>query len=648
MRLWKTVLVYGILCLLISGCASHNAPSAAHTDEDTETSETVTPHIKTPAEKAAETLSEMSTADKAGQLIMMAVRIWDGSNFTQMNDEVKEMFGEYHFGGFCLFRENFTDDNASIVRLNHDLQTAAMLNGGLPMLISTDQEGGSVYRLVSGTMTPGNMALAASGNPENAFEAAKIIGEELSVLGINTDLAPVVDINANPANPVIGTRSFSDDPSTVTKFAKEYVRGLNDENVISSLKHYPGHGDTDTDSHTGLPLIEKTREQLKASDLIPFAQLVQDGYADMIMSAHIQFPNIETGTYTSVADHQEIHLPATLSKTLLNDILRDELGFEGVVITDSMIMDAIAVHFDPLDAAALALNAGADILLMPLDVRGSGDLAAVKNYMDGLIGLIEEGTIPPERVDEAVKRILTLKYSRGIMDDDMERSVDEANRIPGSAAHHEKETAIADESVTVVENNGLLPFHAEEGMKILLVGMNISQANALGYAYNCLEEDGYIPSGVNAYVYDGNWTNSYGNVYEALEGTDLLILTEAMYSPALIDFTLDDQLPSVIRLIETARSNDIPVAAISCALPYDLALLGEADALMAVYNHMGVLECDESFHPIGTYSPNIIGAMDVIFGRVSPHGKLPVNIPGVQNGNFTQQNVYQRGDGLTW
>lgn len=658
MNLWKTVIIYGLLCLLISGCTAKQPASHIETDKETETIETETsetetieteqPHIKTASEKAAETLASMSTADKAGQLIMMAVRIYNGANFTEMNDEVKEMFAQYHFGGFCLFRENFTDDIGSAVRFNNDLQDAVSTNGGVPMLISTDQEGGSVYRLVTGTMTPGNMALASGGNPEFAYEAAKIIGEELSASGINADLAPVVDINANPSNPVIGIRSFSDDPFLAASFAREYVRGLNEENVAAALKHYPGHGDTDTDSHTGLPLINKTLEELKSSDLIPFADLVRDGYSDMIMSAHIQFPNIETGTYTSIADQRQIHLPATLSKTLLNDILREELGFEGVVITDSLIMDAIAAHFDPLDAAALALNAGADILLMPLDIRGSEDLPSVKKYMDGLISLIEEGTVPMERVNQSVQRILTLKYRRGLMEDDTQRTAEDAERIVGSSAHHEKETAIADETVTVVENNGVLPFHAEEGMKILLVGMNSNQANALGHAYNLLEAEGIIPQGIDAFVYNGNWTNSYGTVYQALEDTDLLILTESMYSPVLIDFAADSQLPAVIDLIDTAHSYDIPVAVISCALPYDLALLSDADALMAVYNQMGVMECDDSFQPIGTYSPNITGAMDVIFGKVSPHGKLPVNIPAVRNGTFEKDYVYQRGDGLTW
>lgn len=653
MNLWKMVMICGLLCLLISGCTAKQPVSHIETDKDTETIaaetiETEQPHIKTASEKAAETLALMSTADKAGQLIMMAVRIYNGANFTEMNDEVKEMFAQYHFGGFCLFRENFTDDIGSVVRFNNDLQDAVRTDGGVPMLISTDQEGGSVYRLVTGTMTPGNMALAAGGNPEYAYEAAQIMGRELSASGINTDLAPVVDINANPANPVIGIRSFSDDPFLAAEFAREYVRGLNEQNVTAALKHYPGHGDTDTDSHTGLPLIDKTKEELKSSDLIPFADLVRDGYADMIMSAHIQFPNIETGTYTSIADQREIHLPATLSKTLLNDILREELGFQGVVITDSMIMDAIAAHFDPLDAAALALNAGADILLMPLDIRGSEDLPSVKKYMDGLISLIEEGIVPMERVNQSVQRILTLKYRRGIMEDDSERTADDAERIVGCAAHHEKETAIADVTVTAVKNNGILPFHAEEGMKILLAGMNRNQANALGHAYNLLEEEGYIPKGIDAFVYDGNWTNSYGAVYEALHDTDLLILTESMYSPDLIDFGKDSQLPAVIELIDAAHSYDIPVVAISCALPYDLALLGNADALMAVYNQMGVMECDENYRPIGTYSPNITGAMDVIFGKVSPHGKLPVNIPSVTDGEFEKDYVYQRGDGLTW
>lgn len=649
----KTVIPFCALAVLLGGCAKGSEQADTDPAETEEAEETPKPHEKTAEEKAAELLAKMSTADKAGQLISVAVRTWNEEDFTVMNEEVHDMFAKHHFGGICLFASNITADNVMSAQLNADLQRSVIESGGVPMLISADQEGGSITRLNAGTSTPGNMALAASGNPANAYKAADIMGSELAVLGINTDFAPDTDVNSNPANPVIGIRSFSDDPEMVFTYTKEFVNGLENNHVIPALKHFPGHGDTETDSHTGLPLIEKTKEELYATDLVPFERLIRSGYKGMIMSAHIQYPAVESGTYTSVYDGSSINLPATLSKTFLTDIVRDELGFEGVIITDAMGMDAIALHFDPMDAAALALNAGADMLLMPLEPAGTADLETVDSYMSGLIGMIEDGTVPMSRVDEAVKRILTLKFESGIMDMEYpetlsETKIAEIRDLVGSKAHHEAEIALSEETATVVENNGILPLSAEAGMRFLLVGMNGSQTNALGYAFNRLERDGYIPEGTEAYVISGEWTNNYGQVYASLEGTDVLILTDSMYSAELINTYENPQIAEVQNLINTAQSYGIKVIVISAALPYDLPMLTQADALMAVYNQTGVVECDENFEPLGAYGPNLIGAMNVIFGKVSAKGKLPVNIPSVVEGRFEQPYAYSRGEGLTW
>ena len=413
----------------------------------------------------------------------------------------------------------------------------------------------------------------------------------------------------------------------------------------------------------GTPLLEEYKtgggwradpnsEEIMKTDLLPFKKLAEDGYDGMIMSAHIQFPNIELETYTSTLDGSEITLPSTLSRTFLTDILRGELGFEGPVITDAMNMDAIALHFNPQDAAALALNAGADMLLMPVAADGTESIANVDAYMSALVAMINDGTIPLTRVDEAVRRILTLKYENGIMDREYSDAQTEkmiaAVGSVGSEEHHEAEIALADEAVTVVENNGILPVAAEENMTILMVGMSASQANALGYAFNRLQESGQIPASAEGYVVDGNYSDNYGEANALLDSADLLIVTDSMYSSELIDFNANAIIPSLLQMIDTAHNNGTPVIAISCALPYDLPLLTSADALMAVYNQTGVVACDENFMPTAAYGPNIIGAMDVIFGKANPSGKLPVNIPVIENGTFTDGIAYERGTGLTW
>lgn len=657
MDLRKAALMFAAAACMLCGCAGKEVKEPATAAEESGQIEETTLPQETPEptarDKAEELLASMSLRDKAGQIVNMAVRTWNGENFTVMNDEVRGLFAKYHFGGICLFTENITYDNALTVQLTRDFQAAVMSDGGVPMLVSADQEGGSIYRLVSGTATPGNMALAATGNPENAYEAAQIIGDELAALGFNTDFAPVADVNSNPANPVIGVRAFSDDPQTTALFTQAYTEGLNHSHIVSSLKHFPGHGDTASDSHTGLPLIEKTKNELADSDLIPFRRMIEGGYDDLIMTAHIQFPLIEKGVYTSIYDGTEISLPATLSKTILTDIVRGELGFEGVIITDAMIMDALAVHFDPMDAAALALNAGVDMLLMPVNVAGTDSLAEMESYMEGFIGMIEEGRIPLSRVDEAVLRILTLKYENGIMDaqyDEQSTAQMKAavNSIVASDAHQQAQRRLSDEAATVVENNGVLPLQAQSGMRFMLAGMNKSQTNMLAHAYSLLEAEGFIPADAYVSVINGNWTEGYPEIYEELENTDVLILTDSMYSADLIDTYNNGQIPAVTDLISTAHEYGISVIVISCALPYDLPLLREADALLTVYNQFGLPDCDDSFNPLGTYGPNLAGAMDVIFGKVTPTGKLPVDIPAVADGYFMDENTYSRGDGLTW
>lgn len=636
--------------LLAGGCAKETISS---TEQEQAVIEETEPAEPGALEKAQELLQTMSTEEKAAQLIHMAVRTWNGENLTRINDEVYDLFARYEFGGICLFTENITADNAMTVRLTQALQKAATENGRIPLMISADQEGGSIYRLLGGTATPGNMALAATGNPEYAREAADIIGSEMIALGFNTDFAPDADINSNPANSVIGVRAFSDEAETVTAFSQAYVQGLSDNQVIAALKHFPGHGDTDVDSHTGLPLIDKTRRELESSDLIPFRKMISAGFHDMVMTAHIQFPQIETETYTSIYDGSQITLPATLSKTILTDIVRKEMGFEGVIITDAMLMDAVKMHFDPMDAAALALNAGVDMLLMPVHMNGSESAAEMAAYMAGLTALIEEGRVPMARVDEAVTRILTLKYEKGIMDREYSDAMTEqmaasVNQTAGSAAHLKKQAEIAAQAVTVLENNGVLPLETKEDMNLILCGMNQAQTNALGYSFSLLQEQGVIPDSAKAEIFSGEWSNNYGAVYAGLEGADVLILTDFMWSPSLIDPAVSDQLPNVTALIDAARAAGVRVIAISAGLPYDLPFMTEADALLAVYSQIGLPSVSDGYRPDEAFGPNLPAAMEIIFGTKKPGGKLPVDIPSVVNNTFSAEKTYARGEGLTW
>lgn len=269
------------------------------------------------------------------------------------------------------------------------------------MLIATDQEGGLVARLTQGfTVFPGNKALGMTQQPELAEKAAFVMGKELKAVGINFNLSPVVDVNTNPQNPVISIRSFGDSPEVVITFASQALQGYRQAGVVTSLKHFPGHGDVDLDSHEALPYLNKAKQQLQATELLPFNHLALQ--ADTVMTAHIMVPSIDP------------HQCATLSKAIL-DILRQEIGFQGVIITDSLVMEGVIKNASSVDEAAIrALNAGCDILLLGGkqligQKRVELNVEDIARIHQSLIQAVKQGRVSQKRLDEAVGRVLHLK-----------------------------------------------------------------------------------------------------------------------------------------------------------------------------------------------------------------------------------------------
>lgn len=376
-----------------------------------------------------------------------------------------------------------------------EIQQAALNSDcGIPMLISADQEGGSIYRLTTGTPTCGNMALGATNDPFLAEENARILGSEIISLGINSDFAPVVDVNNNPSNPVINIRSFSSDPELVSEMGTSYIKGLQSEGVITTCKHFPGHGDTGVDSHTGLPLINKSYDELKKLELVPYAAVCKD--TDMIMTAHIQFPQIETETYTSKSTGEKISLPATLSKTMITDVLRGDYGFDGVVTTDAMLMNAIDVNFDPIDAAVLAMNADVDIILEPVYIQSPEDITEIEQHIEDIVKQVEDGNIPMETIDKSVTRILTMKQERGVLDYTAP-SAENAKKIVGSTEHREKALEIAEKAVTLVKNDDdLLPLKLEDSSRVAYFYPYSNVENTIYFALDRLKEEGVVPETV--------------------------------------------------------------------------------------------------------------------------------------------------------
>lgn len=353
---------------------------------------------------AGDPLSGMTLREKVGQLFIVRpdaldpaqtqdrIDDADAAGVTALTDAMRETLETYPVGGVVLFGKNI-ESPAQLAAFTADLQEA----GRLPMFIAVDEEGGAVARLANSPALslPQYESAAAVGaeGPEAAREMARTIGGYLQGYGINLDFAPVADVNSNPANPVIGARAFSADPEMAAACVAAAVRGFSEAGVLCCLKHFPGHGDTAADSHDGAVTLDKTLEELRSCELRPFAAGIAAG-APLVMVGHISTP--------SAVPPEEANLPASLSPGLIDGLLRQELGFTGLVVTDSLAMGAITENFTPGEAAVRALQAGADLLLMPADLAEA---------FDAVTEAVETGAIPEAALNAKVARILAAKQS---------------------------------------------------------------------------------------------------------------------------------------------------------------------------------------------------------------------------------------------
>ncbi|MFJ2226923.1 glycoside hydrolase family 3 protein [Streptomyces halstedii] len=562
-------------------------------------------------------IARMSLEEKVGQLFVMRVY---GHSATAPNqadidanlDEIgvrtaAELIARYHVGGIIYFTwAHNTRDPHQIADLSNGIQRAALAQPTpLPLLISTDQEHGIVCRVGEpATLMPGAMALGAGGSRSDARTAARIAGAELAALGINQNYAPDADVNVNPANPVIGVRSFGSDPQSVAGLVAAQVKGYQSAQVASTAKHFPGHGDTSTDSHTGLPSIQHTREQWAELDAPPFRAAVAAGI-DSIMTAHIVVPALDPSED-----------PATLSRPILTGILREELGYDGVVVTDSLGMEGVRTKYGDERVPVLALQAGVDQLLNPpdLSVAWNAVLAAVKS-----------GEISEARIEESILRILRLKSKLGLFRDPYvtRRGVD---RTVGVKEHLATADRIAERTTTLLAHTGrLLPLSRRTHRNVLVVGA-----------------DPASPSGTT-----GPPTTTLAAAFEELGFRATVLPTGTAPSPATIDQAVTaaagkdavvvgtygvTATSSQRTLVAALAATGVPVICLAIRNPYDIAHLtgtGYA-ASLATYSWTDV---------------ELRAAVRVIAGRARPKGRLPVP---VRRADAPEQTLYPVGFGLSY
>lgn len=362
----------------------------------TTTSDTTAPPVK--KDRVTEMLGQMTLEEKIAQLFVVRADALEtnkkqSGGVTVCDDSVKATLKQYPVGGVIYFANNVKDP-AQLKKLSSDLQAASKY----PLFITTDEEGGSVTRIARDSdfnvrKYPSMLTVGRSGDVKQAEDVGKTIGKYMKDYGLNLDLAPVADIYSNPANKVIGSRSFGSDANSVSLMVNACVKGFHEQGMMTCLKHFPGHGDTVSDSHYGAAVVNRTWTELLERELVPFVGSLND--TDMVMAAHVSIPKV-TGDNT----------PASLSKVIITDKLRNELGYGGVIITDSLGMGAVTKSCTPAEAPVKALEAGCDILLTPpsLPIAYKGVLDAVKS-----------GRLTEQRIDESVSRILTLKYKYALI-----------------------------------------------------------------------------------------------------------------------------------------------------------------------------------------------------------------------------------------
>lgn len=327
---------------------------------------------------------------------------------TELPDSWFNFIKQSQIGGVILFSENINSINQT-VELTQRMQLAALTSAnGKGLFIAVDQEGGRVARLPRTWSTPFLSAMALGGvdnelQQQLAQQVAEAIAKEVSALGINLNFSPVVDVNNNPNNPVINIRSYSQWPDVVSKLASAQLTGYKQQGIIASVKHFPGHGDTHIDSHVGLPVVDKSLAQLNDLELAPFVQLINNNQVDVLMTAHIQFPQLDSSVIVNKANESMIK-PATLSHAILTGLLRDQINYQGVVITDALDMAGISHYYDETQAVKAAFTAGADIALMPIAIRSEQDFVKVDNMLEQLTSWV--------LADESRLQQLITSYAR--------------------------------------------------------------------------------------------------------------------------------------------------------------------------------------------------------------------------------------------
>jgi beta-N-acetylhexosaminidase len=566
-------------------------------------------------------LKRMTLDEKAGQLISVGI---NARFLNQESDEFKELrrqVEQNHVGGIILFRGPVYES----VHLVNRMQQLARL----PLLISADLESGSGMRFDDASYLPWNMALGATGNPDYARRQGEVTAREARALGVQQIFAPVADVNNNAGNPVINVRSFGEDPAEVARFVAAFVEGAQSAGVIATAKHFPGHGDTATDSHRGLPVINVTRARLESIELVPFRAAIKSGVG-AVMSAHIGLPQIDPTQVSPLprdailrpayAEREVLAenavLPGTLSPVILGGLLRKDLGFDGIVVTDALDMSGLTIYFKQDEAAVRAVLAGADMLLKPADADA---------VLRGLREAVQTGRLTEKRIEESARKLLAAKYDLGLVRQRI-APLEEIDRLVAGPEAMRLADEVAAHAVTLVRDDAGLIRRADGGVGLRPGARVFNLAITNG-------EDRFTVAGpfasqwarlgrrAETVVLDYRSTDD--EVKDALERAQKAdVVIASMYGRVRSGASNSTGLPEQgARVLKALLEKKVPVVGISFGNPYLLQNFPALQTYFVAYGDMPSLQR---------------AAALALAGQSDVTGRLPISLPG----------LYPRGTGI--
>jgi len=574
-----------LLAIALAACAHVPAapPVGALNVPTPEIAEPEAPPLPEAAVHEAPALSTLSIREKAAQLVMP----WIGGEYWASDNAAMqaalELARDQGVGGFVVGVGTSPYDLAA--KLN-TLQRAARL----PLLVAADLESGPAMRIRGGTAFPGNMALGATGRELDAYEVGRVTAVEAQAVGIHWVFAPVVDVNNNPANPIINTRAFGEDPRRVAELGAAFLRGVEEHGLMATAKHFPGHGDTGVDSHLALPLITADRARLDTVELVPFRAAVRAG-VDAVMSGHLAVPAL-TGPDGP---------PATLSAAVLDTLLRGQLAFRGLVVTDALNMGAIVSRYGAAQAAVRAFAAGADVLLMP------GDAPAA---IDAIVAAVQSGEIPEARLDASVERIFAAKTRAGLWGHRLVDPRGIAGAV-GTTADWTLAQDIARRSVVLVKDSlRLVPLGPERRRRVVVAAFGDDGGSSIGATFIQT-----LRSGVDTLrafrLYPASGPASYDSVRSAAVGAGAVIVAAAP-RPAAWRPDAVSVAPALAALVEELAAEGRPVILVSLGSPYVLAQAPHVPAFLVAWN---------------STDPTERAAAQALLGLAPITGRLPVSLP---------------------